>query len=347
MKIKKKTGNMILVVLVIAFFGLILTNPASSQVFFGSFLGSIVGAPFQTESFSTDWSPSCSFASCYNPEINRMEGFSDEFASAAGVFRSNPFSETTLDQDYAIRAVSCETALNSDTVKNYLLGLNTTEVGEKSIHFVSQIQTKDGKWMDYYVSFFNDPPNSFSHSRIATVWKIPNSNEYTYHSVAGGQAIDLPNEIISNKVRCKFESGWQVPRYGGSIKVNLGFLKIYGEPVIPTCFDGIKNQNETEIDFGGVCGTVEAEPSIVCGDSVCNGNETTSTCPLDCIEISFQEPTEEGIGTHEEEVPEVGTVIVGNTLPEGISASNALFSGLLIGIVVLAVAMVYLVYFRK
>lgn len=74
-----------------------------------------------------------------------------------------------------------------------------------------------------------------------------------------------------------------------------------------TCFDGIKNQNEEEIDCGGKCepckkcpsNCEDNNPSTIdycdssikecvhkvpssCGDELCSGNENENTCPKDC-----------------------------------------------------------------
>lgn len=353
MKLNKKQGNIFLAVLVIAFFGLALAFPNDLQNFFGAITGSIVGSPFAIETFSTEWYPSCAFRNCCNPYPPGMEGFAD-FAEARAVFRSTPFAETDLGQNYNIRAVSCETGPTGGAFNGYVLGANTREYGPSSIHFVSQVQTKDGKWLDYYVSSGNYDDRGtklgdIKHDRIQTVYQIPNSNEYTYHNSGIGVAIDLPESIESNKVRCRFESSWQVPRYGGGIKVNVGYLKIYGTVVEPTCFDSIKNQDETEIDYGGVCGVEEEIPVVteVCGNNFCGENESSESCPTDCAVIELEPSQEqEPTGTNIEEVPGVGLVVVGNTFPEGFKASDALIPMLLIGIVVLGIGVAWMV-FRK
>ena len=48
--------------------------------------------------------------------------------------------------------------------------------------------------------------------------------------------------------------------------------------VCATCSDGIRNQDETGVDCGGVCPPYGES----CGNGNCNGSENCSNCPGDC-----------------------------------------------------------------
>ena len=83
----------------------------------------------------------------------------------------------------------------------------------------------------------------------------------------------------------------------------------------PTCSDGIQNQDETGIDCGGdicsVCAVCDCCDTLfewlgwnscsdncstcitpVCGDKICRGNETCSSCPADCGNCATDLPPE-------------------------------------------------------
>jgi hypothetical protein len=51
-------------------------------------------------------------------------------------------------------------------------------------------------------------------------------------------------------------------------------------PAIPTCHDGVENQNETGVDCGGVCAACPAPPS--CTDAIQNQDETGVDCGPSC-----------------------------------------------------------------
>ena len=135
-----------------------------------------------------------------------------------------------------------------------------------------------------------------------------------------------------------------LPIYGNTVTLTNGTINVYGTAVTPTCSDGIKNQDEIEIDCGGtVCETCSSNPDV-CGDGVCTGNESNASCPLDCSIIIEPNPDPEvcGEGFHWITNPDSGEeVCIANLTP-----SNPLLIVTVIGVIGVLTAL-YLLFWRK
>jgi len=310
-----------------AFIGLILV---AGSLLLGSFLA-IVGTPFLTQQVSVSYHPSCVYPDCHSPDWDGMQGS----FGVKGVF-AQTFGETSLGQDYDVRAVTCEFPSGGwDNGNNYVLGQNSHL---EDFGLVTQIQTVDGAWIDYY----------YNQTQVTRVYKVDskytNENLWIVH-VTGGESMDLTQgqRFITNKVRCKIVSSWEIPRYGGGIDLYKGTIKVYGDVVTPTCSDGIKNQGEEEIDCGGPCEPCSSNPDV-CGDGVCSGTETESSCPTDCSSGNppNEDPEECGEGFHWITHPDSGEeVCVADVIPV-----NPFWVVMVLGILGTLIAL-YLVFVRK
>jgi len=271
------------------YFGILLIG---TSLILGSITLAIIGTPFLIQPFTSTWQPSCAYAGCYDPVLQHMEGS----YGLSGTFASPLFAETSLGADYDVRAVDCE-ATYQELGNNY--------PNDPLWIIVSQIKTVDGQWIDYYYSQRPQPygGTTTNPTQINTVYKVANSNEWILHNT-GGETLSLQQgqRFITNKVRCKVYGSWQIPRYGRYLQLN-GNVKVYGDVVVPTCSDGIKNQDEIEIDCGGtICQSCTGNPDV-CGDGVCSGTETESSCPTDCASNPPDpDPEECGDGFHYEDI---------------------------------------------
>lgn len=312
----------------------------AASLLFGS-LFAIIGTPFLIKEYTTSWSPSCAFAYCNTTDPPGMEG-----TYVSGQFSSPYFAETFLNesdstQNFDVRAATCETLPGYNNGTGLILGANSHEW---DFFWTTQILTQDGKWIDYYVGHTTyENPTTFEFYQVLNVYKVLNSNEYVRFNT-GQESIDLTENqrFITNKVRCRLDASYEIPRYGGSITINNGLLKVYGTTHEPTCSDGIKNQDETEIDYGGVCGTGNTNPDV-CGDGYCTGNETTASCPTDCSSNDPEpdpEPTDCDEGFHWETIDGQQQCIA-NLIP-----NNNLLIVTGIGLLGLLIS-VYLIFWRK
>ena len=99
-------------------------------------------------------------------------------------------------------------------------------------------------------------------------------------------------------------------RYSGQTAESSAMFRIDGEEQKESCYDSIKNQDEEEVDCGGICKPCkdcpescddndastrdycdastdfecEHEGIARCGDNVCSSNEDENSCPQDCEE---------------------------------------------------------------
>jgi len=303
----------------------------------GLLLGSvfvIIGTPFLIQPVSINYQPTCAFARCYDPINEKMEGP----YGISGVF-SQTFGETSLGADYDVRAVTCEFPVNWDNGNNYVLGANSQT---NDFILVSQIQTTDGAWIDYYFGHLDN--GIWTQTQVRYVDKVDSA--FTSENIwisqnTGGTRMDLTEgqRFITNKVRCRITSSYEIPLYGGGIEIKKGSLKVFGDVVIPTCFDGIKNQDEIEIDCGGVCEPCSTNPDV-CGDEVCTGTETQASCPLDCSSGEPQDPEDCGEGMHYETI-EGQEICVADLVP-----ANSFWIVMVLGLLGTLIAL-YLAFVRK
>ncbi len=81
-------------------------------------------------------------------------------------------------------------------------------------------------------------------------------------------------------------------------------------PVEETCDDGIQNQDEEDIDCGGVCPECETfdEPEETCSDGIQNQDEEDIDCGGVCDECPVEETCSDGILNQDEEDTDCGGV---------------------------------------
>jgi len=162
------------------------------------------------------------------------------------------------------------------------------------------------------------------------------------------------------------EPEWQCKRWGKCLPEGIrsrecvdlhacdpnNYRKIFTEPCdyVPTCFDGIQNQDETGIDCGGICPSCLGDET--CFDGVQNQDETGVDCGGEiCDECALNATCFDGKKNQNETGVDCGgpceackEIQVPGIIVE--DAGNIL-SSVLVGLGVLAVGFILYVLFRK
>lgn len=209
------------------------------------------------------------------------------------VFRTQVIGEQQLDREYKLREVACTVPIlnTQNGIQDYGL------VGEA---YVTEGELA-GKWVP--VTYCN--PNMYDDLNPITTcnhwnsgWSYPQSCTHGMYSECDSLCPDscgsMPEEvwygyqnptpayIITDKVRCRWHVRTSV-NAGGRLDYSgrqAIYVRLYGDAYVPSCDDGIKNQDEVEIDCGGVCPS--CVPTEDCGNGVCDSSENYVSCPLDC-----------------------------------------------------------------
>jgi len=90
-----------------------------------------------------------------------------------------------------------------------------------------------------------------------------------------GGSIRIDNYNPPNTTYTLFDGGWAFIIYNVNLDINPNYPNVSNEflasPSSASCTDGIKNQDETEIDSGGVCASYEYSSRITTGSTFSNG----------------------------------------------------------------------------
>lgn len=147
------------------------------------------------------------------------------------------------------------------------------------------------------IAYLDERGNGFTLSNVPKASKI----EIFYASENTGEISIKVNGVDQGNINFTSNGNWtgdyttaskniEIPK-GATLKIvnnrgdsslNIDYINFISEstPNNPTCNDGIKNGDETDIDCGGSCKSCEQEPT--CEDGIKNGDETSIDCGGSC-----------------------------------------------------------------
>jgi len=88
--------------------------------------------------------------------------------------------------------------------------------------------------------------------------------------------------------------------YGDQEASSFATFNVVVQPIEESCYDSIKNQDETGIDCGGVCAECSIEPEESCSDGIRNQDEKAIDCGGVCVPCPDEESCSDGLQKQDE-----------------------------------------------